>query len=148
MSLYFNDGSGNSVFNLDTTLKNLPTYNYITDANNPIAPAYGSNIGHEPRLVEVEFGDGYRQTAEDGINIDRRVYSLTFNLTNLFATALIKFFKGVDSPYTRGVNEYFYWTPPAPEATTGKFVCKKWNLNWEQYNKNIITATFEEVFDT
>ena len=46
---------------------------------------------------------------------------------------------GEDAP------ENFDWTPPRGSAC--KYICRQWNLDMPNFNKNNIRTTFEQVFE-
>ena len=64
--------------------------NFNTDVN--INPKYGFKVTAEPRVRNVQFGDGYEMRVRDGINNTPRVWGLTFaNRTKEDIDKLYKF---------------------------------------------------------
>jgi phage-related protein len=102
--------------------------------------AYGSAVAQEPRVRRIAFGDGYEQRASFGINLQPRVWSLTFAAKDSTdSDDIIEFLQD-----RRGV-EHFDWTPPVGLA--GKWICRAWNQTIVSNGISNIDATFEEVFE-
>lgn len=60
----------------------------------------------EYRVIEAQFGDGYKQSSADGINTENAQYAIKVNAYKLEAKQIMDFFnrhKGYRS---------FFWTPP------------------------------------
>ena len=99
---------------------NGPSSPFLDDVSIPVGqrdiePSYSTNVGREPRLISVTFGDGYSQRAADGINYTPLVYNLTFdNRTPAVITAIKNFLYGESAYYDRAPEEPFFWTPPFP----------------------------------
>lgn len=119
-----------------------------------LTPSYGST--NEPKLTVdvVEFGDGYRQLQKSGINAVRRVFNLTWgNRRVVIATAIRNFLIGStgSSVYQRTPDEWFWWKPPAHLARSSseriKVTCLNFRENTVEYNRQTITAIFEECFN-
>jgi phage-related protein len=102
------------------------------------AVSYSSNVSKAPRVKASPFGDGYQQRAGDGININKRVWSVRFTGLPSKLDLIEAFFETEN-----GVTS-FDWTPPSGLA--GKWLCKQWDRSFDGYNKETITASFEEVF--
>jgi len=103
-------------------------------------PDYSAQIGVNPRISKVEFGDGYTQRIGKGFNNQLERVSLTFSgRTDNEATAIINFFKerGGVTPFTAriGLND-----PIRKYVTDGE-----WRRSFDQYNYNTITVEFQEV---
>ncbi|WP_417511445.1 phage tail protein [Methylophaga sp.] len=101
----------------------------------PVMPA---TLTKEPRVRETNFGDGYSQRVADGINTNKRVWSLNFAGTQAEIEAIDDFLTSAG-----GVTS-FDWLPPRGEA--GKFTCKSWSSPIQGFNYWMMTATFDEVF--
>ena len=111
----------------------MSTFTYVA--------AYGSAVAQEPRVRRISFGDGYEQRASFGINLQPRVWSLTFLARDdTDSAAIIAFLKA-----RRGV-ENFDWTPSVGAA--GKWICRSWNQTVVSNGISDINATFEEVFES
>ena len=84
----------------------------------PKPPSDDSTFQPAPRLINNSFGDGYEQTAPDGLNANP--YAGTVNFKNLQlseANAILYF---IDTH----VGQVFYWTMPG-ENTPRKWAAKK-----------------------
>lgn len=93
------------------------------------------------RVIRMNFGDGYSQRAEDGINNENNVWELTWeNLTADEATDIVTFLKS-----KRGV-ESFYWIPPR-EGVQSRWLCTGLSRTIIDLERDTVTATFERVFD-
>ncbi len=153
MSVYFNDPVGISTtsvpFNYDTAFVAETTALGIGSTMEPVPISYSSNLTEEVRLRLTQFGDGYSQRVMDGINNIPRKFNVVINaMSDIRATAVEGFFRCVGSAYTgRTPSEYFYWTPPAPHNTLGKWIVRNWSMQHQSHNSHTISATFEEVFD-
>jgi phage-related protein len=67
----------------------------------------GSSRTKKPRVLTVQFGDGYSQRIPDGINPQEESWSLQFpGYTEAQIKTLVAFFDGLN-----GVG-YFRWTAP------------------------------------
>lgn len=100
----------------------------------PIAP---SSTKKRPklRLLKAEFGDGYTQTTRDGMNHQRNVIDLTWEvLTPAQADAITAFFEehGGDTPFLYNGT---------------KFTCEVWEDSTGRGGFRTITATFEQSFN-
>lgn len=107
-----------------------------------IAPDYGLTKESEPKIREVKFGDGYSQRTTFGLNQNPKTWPFTWsNITNAEAAQIEAFLdaRAVD-------RESFDWTPP-DAVIAYKWICKKWNKTMNSYNRNTVTATFEQVYE-
>ena len=115
----------------------------------PILPSYTSQLSVEQRTLKVQFGDGYEQRVPEGIN------SLPLNLRLIFANRslvitkeLRRFFTGHPPTYDRQIQEYFYFTPPEPWDTEGKFVVEgEISVQFVQANSFTTSLTLRQVFE-
>lgn len=97
------------------------------------------------RTLDAGFGDGYSQSAADGINTKSQSWSISFrgviapNCSNIVAADEI-----MDFLDARGGWESFLWTPPI-STVQGRYVAKNYGM---QKSGGVITinATFIEVF--
>ena len=103
-------------------------------------PSYGGQKSINPKINSVQFGDGYEQRSQDGINNILLKMDYTFSERNLAeATAILHFLD-----QRKGI-EWFYFTPERPFNRTKKFICKEWTELPVFYNNHSIRATFQEV---
>ena len=113
--------------------------NFNTDVN--INPKYGFKVTAEPRVRNVQFGDGYEMSIQDGLNSDLEKFDFTFeNVTTADANAIVNFLRA-----RKGV-ESFDWQPPT-RSSASKFKCNGWTRTLVQANIETITATFRQVFE-
>ncbi len=106
----------------------------------PIAP---STMKGKPelKLLKAEFGDGYTQTARDGLNHIRKVIHLEWEvLTPAQASAIVGFLEqhGGDLPFI-----YHSATEPLPL----KWTCSEWEEGIARGGVRTITATFRQSFN-
>lgn len=107
----------------------------------PVAPSPGSSRKPELKLLKAEFGDGYTQTARDGLNHMRKVFALKWDvLTHGQADAIEAFLErhgGSDAFLYRHSNT------PAPIKVT----CEEWAREDAAAGLCSFTATFRQSFD-
>lgn len=106
-----------------------------------IPPSYGTAQATELRVLEANFGDGYRQVAADGLNSVRARWSVVWeNYPQDDVFILAKFLK------ERRGFESFLWTAPGDEEEK-RWLCKTLEgptpAGFESYS---LQASFEEVF--
>ncbi len=103
-------------------------------------PSYATSFNSEPRIKTIQFGDGYSQDIEDGINNLLITVECNFENRGLAETRAILHFlearKGAES---------FLFIPPPPRSKLKRFKCKRWQDRQIFYNNYSITANFEEV---
>jgi phage-related protein len=101
-------------------------------------PDIGSTEERAPRIRSVQFGDGYEQRAQDGINADMRKRSLSFTArSSAESTAILAFLEA------QGGTASFDYTHPGDSSR--KYVCKSWKATDTGYLLKTITAEFQEV---
>ena len=105
-----------------------------------ITPTYGTRKTNSPIVRTTQFGDGYQQRTQFGLNQNPKVFSLTFNVSETDADTIETFLDA------RGGTESFDFTPPG-ETSSSKFICKSWTKSMPYNNRATINATFEEVFE-
>lgn len=103
-------------------------------------PDFGIANDIKPDVRVTRFGDGYEQRQANGINTQRKRWSLRFSLRSDTETAAITGFLAA-----RGAVESFDWTDI--DGTAGKYVCREWNTTKDRYNLNTIATTFEQVIE-
>lgn len=114
----------------------MPTYQ--TFPTTVIGPTYPLEASYEPRILKVEFGDGYTQEAPDGLNFLLAKFEVNWETLLPAERDTIKAFL-----VARGGYQTFLWTDP--ELTTHKVKCRVWtfsNVNPAVYS---LKATFQEV---
>lgn len=114
----------------------MPVYtNFPTNVPGPTFPVERKLT---PRILKVEFGDGYTQESPDGLNYQLGEWSLTWdNILAAEKDTIRAFFEA-----RRGV-ETFNWT--APDGVVYKVKCRSWNVAIVAANSWRITAEFKEA---
>ena len=105
-----------------------------------ITPTYGTRKTNSPIVKTTQFGDGYQQRVQFGLNQNPKVFSLTFNVSETDADTIETFLDA------RGGTESFDFTPPG-ETSSSKFICRSWTKSMPYNNRATINATFEDVFE-
>jgi len=90
------------------------------------------------RNKSAQFGDGYKQTAADGINNHSENWPLTFRGNGAFIKPIKDFL------IARGGNQSFYWTPPLGELSLWR--CETYGVTPLGAEMYTLTATFEQSF--
>lgn len=101
--------------------------------NPPIPP---SSLKKRPRLklLKADFGDGYTQTARDGMNHNRTIIDLTWDvLAPAQARAIVSFFE------QHGGDQAFLYNGT-------RFTCEVWDDTTGRGGLHSLTATFEQSF--
>lgn len=105
------------------------------------SPDYNAVKKSNPRIREVKFGDGYRQSSVVGINPDPKTWTLQWsNITATIADGIEDFLEA------RAGHEKFYWSPP-DDTEVYLWRCRSWQKVMPYGNLFEISATFEEVFE-
>ena len=104
-------------------------------------PSYSATKRSQPKLRVTQFGDGYQQRTSFGLNQDPKVWSLTFNVDDEDATEIETF---LEARAEDGAS--FDWSPP-DTATTFKWICRSFSREIFEFDRNRVTATFEQVFE-
>lgn len=90
------------------------------------------------RTTEAKFGDGFKQTAGDGMNTRESVLDLTFVGRAPVVMAMKAFLDA------HAGSRSFYFTPPT--STRGLFLCKTYQIARVGRMVTGLTATFEQTF--
>lgn len=90
------------------------------------------------RVLRAQFGDGYAQEAQDGINVESGSWPLQFVGQRDALKPIIDFFRA-NAGYKK-----FYWTPPLGDV--GLYVCTGWTVTPQGGPVYTINATFEQRF--
>ena len=107
-----------------------------------ITPTYGTRKTNSPIVKTTQFGDGYQQRVQFGLNQNPKKFSLTWNnLTEADSDTIETF---LDARADDGAS--FTYTPPN-EPSSMQFVCPSWSKNMEFSNLATIKATFLQVFE-
>jgi phage-related protein len=89
-------------------------------------------------VLTAQFGDGYKQTAANGINNKSQSWPLSFIGTAATVTPIRDFLDA------RAGYQSFYWTPPL--GTQGFYKCPSHNVRHLGGDAYELTATFEQSF--
>ncbi|MEN3813335.1 phage tail protein [Chromobacterium piscinae] len=102
-------------------------------------PLFGGSSSVRARVKEARLGDGYVQRVPDGINATPRVRKLTFAAGQAEADAIEAFLE------RHGGARWFWFTYPG--AARAKFRCGEWDRSYLGAGDEVISASFEQVFD-
>lgn len=90
------------------------------------------------RVLTAQFGDGYKQTAADGINNASQSWPLSFTGRKADVQPIATFLD------LRAGWQSFYWTPPL--GTQGFYKCASYEMHQIGNDVWQVTATFEQSF--
>lgn len=108
----------------------MDTFSWLPDEN--------ASPKKTPRLLSCQFGDGYKQSAGDGINILLPPWSVSFSARTFAEIQAMDAFLE-----KQGGSTTFLWTPPG-SSTAKKFRCEEWTPSWGSTSASL-TATFQQV---
>lgn len=105
-----------------------------------LIPTYSTAAQSDQRILAMDFGDGYKQRAPDGINANRLAFDLEFGeVTSAKASAVKAFIE------QHGAITPFIWTPPPPFDTPRAFVfVLPWDFKFNAFDSNTIRVRIEE----
>ncbi len=89
------------------------------------------------RVRSAQFGDGYKQVANDGINNITQSWPLTYTGPSTDAFSIRDFLRA-------HAGKSFYWTPPGD--VQGLFRCYSWTIQPRGGIGYTMTFTFEQAF--
>jgi phage-related protein len=105
------------------------------------APAYGLEDAPEADVEEVKMGDGYTLRRPKGINYIKDKWDLTWDsLEDTDARSTFAWLKA------RMNLIPFLWTHPV-SGVVYQVICKSPKLTYNQFNDEVLTATFEQDFN-
>ena len=113
----------------------------LTATGQTVGPSYKTTFKYQDRVLVNNFGDGYKQVAEDGINHLVQTADMVWGaLCQADMWTLIGFFKTQG-----GATPFYYQKPEDPVALLWR--CQKYEK--EQLAPNVwrVTATFTQEFD-
>ena len=103
-------------------------------------PSYSATETSQPLARTVQFGEGYEQRIQFGLQRDPKSRALNFaNRDDTERDNIITFLEA------RKGTESFDWTPP--RGSVGKYVCSEWTTEIAVHGRTTITTTFREVFE-
>lgn len=101
-------------------------------------PSWSTQIQVEPKVHVAQFGDGYQQSAPNGLNNVLEKWSLVFkdikDADYFSIKAFLKTHKG---------SVAFQWTTPDGQLLW--FVCRSWSGSPTSFNVRDFNMTFEQV---
>ena len=108
----------------------------------PVTPSYDSDFEYQARRLKNQFGDGYSQTAVDGINNVSGSLNLTWKALSLSRKQSLceNFFEVL------GGSTPFYYTPYGRSVAL-LWKCAQWSVTPLSANYFKVTATIEQSFD-
>ena len=107
-----------------------------------IEPNFGVTKNVSPNVTRTKFQDGYEQVIKFGLNINPKVYNLTFeNITEAQADTIETF---LDARISDG--DYFNWQAP-DEPSTSKYRAINRTKTIPYAGLATIRVTFNEVFE-
>ena len=107
-----------------------------------IEPVYGVTKDINPNVTRTKFQDGYEQIIKFGLNINPKVYNLSFeNITEAESDTIETF---LDARISDG--DYFNWKAP-DEPTTSKYRALNRKKTIPYPNLATIKVTFTEIFE-
>jgi phage-related protein len=106
----------------------------------PLEPSPQSSRPVRPRINSAQFGDGYSQRSEDGLNSSTRTFQAQWPALSVDQQTEIEDFLE-DHKSTP-----FLWTPPL-QTIERKWIASDWTPGYNQVDIVSLSATFTEVFD-
>tara|TARA_R100000781_G_scaffold110567_1_gene76120 strand:- start:1239 stop:1583 length:345 start_codon:yes stop_codon:yes gene_type:complete len=107
-----------------------------------VTQGYGATKSSSPNIRGVQFNDGYMHRIKFGMNIDPKIWNLSWvNISETNADSIETF---LEARADDGAS--FDWTPPG-SSVAYKWVCLSWVKTIPYVNKATIRATFQEVFE-
>ena len=107
------------------------------------SPDYPTVRRERPRIISVQFGDGYEQRAPDGLNYkDHQQEIVWTNLRQEVAEHISMFFDN-----RRGTDTFRYRFPnPRGTEKENFYVCKEWEVALTDTGAHRVTARMQRVW--
>lgn len=102
-------------------------------------PSYSSDLTEDPKVRGTQLGDGYTQVMSDGLNPILRRYRLVFSSLTDATLAEIRTFMRL-----RAGADPFDWTPPAPDATKGRWLNTGPKTSMAGFDYSSLVLEFQE----
>jgi len=107
----------------------------------PRLPDMGTGGKFKTKILKADFGDGYTQSAADGVNYIRRTVTLSWEvLTPTEIATMNAFF------VAQGGWNQFWWTP-TDESTPVKWTCEEWDIKGTNSGLRTWSAVFVQSFN-
>jgi len=108
-------------------------------------PSYNGSIQHKPKLKINQFGNGYQQRLNDGINNDLIELNLSFqNRSELETVSILHFLKERNGQQSFVYNIPTIYSKSSNDLTT-KFTSFSWNASYVSYNNYNIEVDLTET---
>ena len=108
-------------------------------------PSYNTKVSATPRVKINQFGNGYQQRIQDGLNTNLLDFQLVFENRSENETVSILHFLH----QRNGQQSFIYNLPTIYAKSTSnlntRFTCPEWVSNYTSYNNYTIEARFKEV---
>jgi len=108
-------------------------------------PSYNTKVSATPRVKINQFGNGYQQRIQDGLNTNLLDFQLVFENRSENETVSILHFLH----QRNGQQSFIYNLPTIYAKSTSnlntRFICPEWISSYASYNNYNIEARFQEV---
>ena len=110
-----------------------------------VLPDRGLTRQSTPRVLKVQFGDGYEQRIAEGLNSSQETYQISYS--NRPKAEIDDIAAFMDEK--KGVTSFNYVIPDTNNGgeTTIKVVCDQYNLVYVSDSSYTFTATFRRVYE-
>ena len=110
-----------------------------------VRPDKGLTRQSTPRVLRVQFGDGYEQRVAEGLNPMQETYNISY--ANRPKAEIDDIAAFMDDK--KGVTKFDYVIPDTNNSgeTTIKVVCEQYNLTYVNDSSYTFTATFRRVYE-
>ena len=110
-----------------------------------VLPDKGLSRQSTPRVLKVQFGDGYEQRIAEGLNSSNENYQISYS--NRPKAEIDDIAAFMDEK--KGVTSFNYVIPDTNNGgeTTIKVVCDQYNLVYVSDSSYTFTATFRRVYE-
>ena len=110
-----------------------------------VLPDKGLTRQSVPRVLRVQFGDGYEQRIAEGLNSLQETYNISY--ANRPKAEIDDIAAFMDDK--KGVTKFNYVIPDTNNSgeTTIKVVCDQYNLTYVNDSSYTFTATFRRVYE-
>ena len=118
----------------------------ITGFSSAVQPDKSLSRKNTPRVHLAQFGDGYEQRLQDGINSLKQEISVSFQTRpKAEIDDLVAFFESLN-----GVTKFRFDLADSNAGSsteTIKVVCSEWEQKWEYDDYYTLDATFRRVYE-
>ena len=115
----------------------------ITGFSSAVQPDKQLSRKNTPRVHLAQFGDGYEQRLQDGINSLKQEISVSFQTRpKAEIDDLVAFFESLG-----GVNKFEMTIDDSNGNETIKVLCQQWSQTWAFDNFYSLSATFVRCYE-